>query len=645
VPSRPSHAPPARYLAAACAVALAFAVRWFIASRFGNPGLYVAFFPAVVFAATLGGLGPGLFATAVSALLVDFAILEPVGALGPLSPEDALGLVLFVAGGAFTSILAFAYHRADHRIAELERQAVVREGEERLRAVAAEAVRSRAQLEAVFDVMGDGVMVFDMSGTPVLVNEAEARINGYPTAAAMKRNLGYFASVYELFDAEGRAVPVASWPVSRVLHGETISDCELRGRRNDTGQEWSFSFSGAPVRDESGTQVLAVVVTRDVTERRRAEEALRDADRRKDEFLAVLSHELRNPLAPIRNSLYVLDRAPPGGDQARRARTVIERQVGQLSRLVGDLLDVTRMSRGKIQLVLARVDVWEVVARTLEDHRSVLAAKRLDLVSDPPETPVFVTGDATRLAQLVGNLLQNAAKFTPEGGTVTVSLRDEGGTATLRVRDTGAGISAEMLARIFQPFAQADRTLDRSAGGLGLGLALVKGLAELHGGSVRAVSEGVGRGAEFTIRLPVAPPVAASAPAHLELVRPLTRRVLVIEDNVDAAESLKEALLLEGHVVEVAFSGPEGIEKARATVPDVVLCDIGLPGMDGYGVARALRADPALRAIPLYALTGYALAEDQRKAAEAGFDRHLPKPADLQLLARLLAELPERHAA
>lgn len=381
----------------------------------------------------------------------------------------------------------------------------------------------------------------------------------------------------------------------------------------------------------------------DITERRRAEEALRAAyarlvedDRHKNEFLAVLSHELRNPLAPIKNSLYILDRSAPGGDQARRAQAVIDRQVGHMGRLIDDLLDVSRVSQGKIQLQREKIELGELVRRTVDDHRATYLNAGVQLNCRPASQPMWLTADATRMAQVVGNLLGNAVKFTPRGGRVELTLEPEDGAALLRVRDSGVGMTAAVIERVFQPFMQADETLDRSHGGLGLGLALVKGLVELHGGSVGAASEGPGRGAEFTIKLPLeaAPEKATPAP----IVRPVSRRkVLVIEDNVDAADSLKEALELSGHHVQVAYNGPEGISKAREFKPDVVLSDIGLPGMDGYQVARAFRADAALRGIYLVALTGYALPEDSQRASEAGFQRHIAKPLSLQALEDLLA--------
>jgi PAS domain S-box-containing protein len=373
---------------------------------------------------------------------------------------------------------------------------------------------------------------------------------------------------------------------------------------------------------------------------RASEQRLRDADLHKNEFLAMLSHELRNPLAPIRNSLRMLDHAAPEGELARRARGIIERQTAQVTRLVDDLLDVTRISRGKIQLRRQPLELGELVRRSAEDLRELFVAGGIDLGLALPDTPIWLDGDATRLSQTVGNLLHNTLKFTNRGGHVWVMLAPAEGRAVLRVRDTGVGIDQEMLSHLFAPFTQAERTLDRSRGGLGLGLALVKGLIELHGGDVSARSEGLGQGSEFVVRLPTIPtpsvvppdlPVVAAPPAH--------RRVLVIEDNLDAALSLCEVLELGGHEVAIAYQGPEGLAKAAEFKPDIVLCDIGLPGMDGYEVARRLRTDPALACVLLVALSGYALPEDLQRAAAAGFDRHIAKPASLEELEQLVGKL------
>jgi CheY-like chemotaxis protein/nitrogen-specific signal transduction histidine kinase len=390
-------------------------------------------------------------------------------------------------------------------------------------------------------------------------------------------------------------------------------------------------------------------IDRDISERKRADEALRrqadqlrEIDRRKDEFLAMLGHELRNPLSPIRNCLHILRSPGLTGDQSERSLLTIERQVLHLTRLVDDLLDIARVSRGKILLRRERLDLAETVRATVEDQRQDLEAAGLAIELDLPGEPLWVDGDSTRISQVVSNVLNNAGKFTEPGGRITVALRREpaSGTAAVAVRDTGIGMEPELLARAFEPFSQAERGPDRGRGGLGLGLALVKALIELHGGSVEAESPGPGRGTQVVMRLPMAAGTeeramaedpAAAAPER-------SRRCLVIEDNVDAAESLALLLELSGHETAVAFDGAAGLETARSFRPDVVLCDIGLPGgLDGHGVARAFRADPDLRSAFLIALTGYGQEEDRRRALEAGFDAHLTKPADIEELKRMLA--------
>jgi len=389
---------------------------------------------------------------------------------------------------------------------------------------------------------------------------------------------------------------------------------------------------------ESANEELETVNTdlrRRVREVAAAHADLREADRRRSDFLALLSHELRNPLAPIRSSLLVLDRAAPGSDAARRAREILDRQAGQLSRLVDDLLDLTRITRGKLHLRRARADLGEVVRRACEDHRALFDQAGVRLEAPAPARPLPVMADAARLTQLVGNLVQNAVKFTPPGGCTRVSAEAGAAEARIVVRDTGAGMTPAMLARLFEPFAQGEETLDRSRGGLGLGLALVRGIAELHGGRASASSPGPGEGSEFVVTLPLALAGDETAPAHPDAAR-RTRRVLIVEDNADAADSLRDALELEGHEVAVAYDGAAGVARARELRPDVVLCDLGLPGLDGYEVARRLRSDATLRATLLVALSGYAQPEDRTRAAEAGFDRHLAKPPDFAQLAEVL---------
>jgi signal transduction histidine kinase len=384
----------------------------------------------------------------------------------------------------------------------------------------------------------------------------------------------------------------------------------------------------------------------------RLSEQLVEADRRKDKFLAMLGHELRNPLAPLANCLHVLRHWRGDAATVERAREVMERQVRYLTRLVDDLLDVSRITRGKILLHSEPLDLAALVQYTVEDRRPALAAAALILLVELPDEPVWVSGDPTRLVQVLDNLLANAGKFTRPGGQVSVRLRPDpsGDRATLTVRDTGIGIEPAILPQVFDSFAQADRSLDRSQGGLGLGLSIVKGLVELHGGEVWARSEGLGRGSEFGFCLPLlARDEATVAREEEEPVRsfpalvptgrenPAPLRILIVEDNRDAAGSLKELLELFGHEAHVAHSGQAGVEAAHRLQPDVVLCDLGLPGMDGYQVAAALRANPVTAHACLIAVTGYGQEEDQKRSREAGFDRHLVKPVDLEeLLGELL---------
>jgi two-component system CheB/CheR fusion protein len=437
----------------------------------------------------------------------------------------------------------------------------------------------------------------------------------------------------------------AAFPLHR--HGKTFGALTLYAGRISVFDSAERKLIEALCADLS----YAIAALEHERERTQAEEALRAAnaqllaaDQHKNEFLAVLSHELRNPLAPIRNSLFVLDRAAPDSEQAKRAREIIGRQTGQMARLVDDLLDVTRISHNKIQLQRVRLDLNDLVRRTVDDHRSLFEGKGIVVETSLAARALPVDGDQARLAQIVGNLLQNAAKYTPMGQTVkvaTVAIPTRR-RAGIRIIDTGVGIEPAVLRRLFQPFMQADATLDRSQGGLGLGLALVKGLVELHGGEVCAHSDGPGKGAEFIVELPLEEATQDRTNPAAETSAIRRRRVLIIEDNLDAAQSLREVLEFGEHLIEIAHNGPEGVAKARQFRPEVVLCDIGLPGMDGYGVARALRSDETLAGVLLVALSGYALPEDLQRAREAGFDRHIAKPPSLERLEELLGELTAR---
>lgn len=367
------------------------------------------------------------------------------------------------------------------------------------------------------------------------------------------------------------------------------------------------------------------------------ERDLREADRQKNEFLAALGHELRNPLGVISNAFELL--APSETPESREIRDIIKRQIQRMSRLSDDLLDIARLSRGQIALQKEPCDLTDIVREAVEDYRGMFDASRLRLELLLPSHPVLVAGDCTRLAQSVSNLLHNAQKYTEPGGTVTVRLQTDHSaqTAVLTVRDTGIGMDEKSLAHVFEPFSKPSPIVGSKRTGLGLGLALVKAFIESHGGAVAAASAGPGRGSEFTIRLPLDPslekpkPTVECAPA--EGAGPL--RILVIDDNRLGARALQMFLSKEGHQVEMAFTGPEGIEAARRFRPDVVLCDIALPGLDGFAVARCLRQE--LGKIYLVAVSGYGAEEDQERGQQAGFDAYLMKPLDFRDLERLLA--------
>jgi two-component system CheB/CheR fusion protein len=412
-----------------------------------------------------------------------------------------------------------------------------------------------------------------------------------------------------------------------------VFEAEVRVRRRDGVQRWHLVRS-LPV----GELARRFGAATDIDDRKRAEDALRDADCRKDEFLAMLAHELRNPLAPIRNAVTIMALDEDDRETAQWSREVIDRQVQHLSRLVDDLLDVSRITQGKIVLTKAPVVVRTFLIAAVETSRPLIDARKHRLDVFLPEEGIRVEGDPNRLAQVVSNLLNNAAKYTPDGGRIRLSVDRDGDEALIRIKDDGEGISDEMLPRVFDLFSQARRSIDRSDGGLGIGLTLVKRLVEMHGGTVEAHSDGPGQGSELIVRLPLLPTEAPPAPPAR--VKPSvpghTRRVLVVDDSRDAANTLARLLRRLGHTVDVAYEGPSAYEAGVALAPDIVLLDIGLPGMDGYEVARRLRAEPSLDGVCLVALTGYGSEADRRRSTDAGFDAHLVKPVEFDALRRVL---------
>jgi PAS domain S-box-containing protein len=513
---------------------------------------------------------------------------------------------------------------------------------------------ARNLLATVVNQIPAGVIVAEApSGRTLLANERVQAILGQ--SALPTRSIGDFTA-YPAVHPDGRPFAAHEYSLPRALSGEAVLDQEVLFNHPD-GSQRTLSVSAAPVYDSNGKIIAAVNAFSDITDRKRAEEQrqqllLRErearaeaevANRSKDEFLAMLGHELRNPLAPIVTALHLMRLRDD--ETLHRERTMIERQVNHLVRLVDDLLDVSRITRGRIELKRERIEMSEIVAKAIEMASPLIEQRQHQLILDVRHKGLVLEADAVRMAQVVANLLNNAAKYTEPHGTIAISAATEGGEIVLRVRDTGIGLSAEILPRVFDLFVQERQALDRAQGGLGLGLAIVRTLVELHGGRVEARSGGHGCGSEFTVRLPPAAetgdaPSGAPVRDRESAPHPGALRVLVVDDNQDAAELLAESVRMMGHAAHVAHDGPTGLRLAAQFRPDVALLDIGLPVMDGYELASHLRALPGLAAVRLIAVTGYDQEADRRHTERAGFERHLVKPIHFENLEEILAQKP-----
>ncbi len=510
-----------------------------------------------------------------------------------------------------------------------------------------QAEEARREIESrytslVKNIKDHSIFMMDLEGNITTWNAEAQRIIGYAEAEILGRNFsviftpedlqaGIFKQELRLASEDGRAED-ERWHV-----------------RKDGSRFWALGIV-TPMHDAGGKLIGFSKILRDMTERKCAElqlqeqaVALKQADRSKNEFLATVAHELRNPLAPIRNALQVMRLAGGDGRAADQSRAVIERQVQQMVRLVDDLLDLSRISGGKMELRRKRVELPAVISAALEASRPLIEACGHELTVTLPPEPVHLDADPTRLAQVFLNLVNNAAKYTPQGGHIWLTVERAKGEAVVRVRDTGVGIAAEMLPRIFEIFTQVEGSLERSHGGLGIGLSLVRRLVEMHGGTVEARSEGLGRGSEFLVRLPVLaqPPQeqpVASGDSEKVAAAP-KRRILVVDDNRDSATSLGMMLSLMGNETRTAHDGVEAVEKAAAFRPDVILLDLGLPKLNGYDACRRIREQPWGKGMVIVALTGWGQEEDKRRSSEAGFNQHMVKPVDPAALETLLAGL------
>ena len=480
------------------------------------------------------------------------------------------------------------------------------------------------------------IFLLDPAGRVLSWNTGAERLFGYAAGEVVGRHFDRFFA-----PDDARAGRPAEELRQAEAHGQVAS--ENWQVRKDGTRFWANELTTV-LRDERGGPHGFAKVMRDTTDRkqlemelRRQAEELAEANRRKDELLAMLSHELRNPLAPVLNSVQILRHAPRDPAVIQRAGAMIERQVKHMARLIDDLLEVTRATRGTIRLQTERLELGTAVGRAAEAFRQRMCERNIDFVVAPPAAPVWLEADAVRLNQVLTNLLDNAAKYTDPGGRVELAAVREGDRAVVRVRDTGMGIAADLLPRVFDLFSQADRSLDRERGGLGIGLTLVKRLVALHGGEIEARSEGPGRGAEFVVRLPalpeqVAPPRPPGAPDRGSPAL----RILVVDDNVDTAASLAMLLELYGHEVETANDGTGAVEAARLRAFDAILLDIGLPDLDGYEAARQIRAMAREPRPVLVAISGYGFDADRLRSRGAGFDHHLVKPTDVETITALL---------
>jgi len=492
----------------------------------------------------------------------------------------------------------------------------------------------QALMAAIVESSDDAIVSKTLDGRIVSWNAGAERIFGYAAHEAVGRLITLIIPPER--EHEERLI------LERIRRGERVDHLETV-RVSKQGRRLDISVTVSPVRDAAGRVVAVSKVARDITDRKRAETALREADRRKDDFIALLAHELRNPLAPLRNGLNMLRLAGSDANAVSSARDMMERQLSHMVRLVDDLLDVSRISRNKIELRRSRVQLADVVSSAVETARPLIDAAQHELTVSLPQRPIFLDADLTRLAQVFSNLLTNSAKYTEPGGRIWLSAQRGDGEVVVTVGDTGIGIPADALPRIFDMFSQVGRSVERSTGGLGIGLALVKGLVEMHDGKVTAESAGQGQGTTLTVTLPM----LESKPAALE---PLPadqaqtgaapkRRVLVVDDNRDSAASMTMMLTLMGNAVSTAHNGVEALEAAERFRPEVVLMDVGMPRLNGYDATRRIREQPWGREMTIVALTGWGQETDRLKSEQAGCDGHLVKPVNLHDLETLLTDL------
>ena len=611
-----------RYGVAVAALVVAIVVRWAVDPWLGDKYPLATLFGAVGITVWASGLAPAVSLTLVGYAVASYLFIAPRGSLAWGGLDDAIAFLVYL----LTCGLLIAFGEGVRR--------------------------ARLKLDAAIEYLNRALV-----GAHMVAWEWEPDNKRFTVSDNARDFFGLSEPLrqpeegLEYIHPADTAIRVEA--VRRALKAGNAYHCAYRVIRPADGRMMWVEEQGTVTRNAQGRAVRFAGITVDITAQKELEqllveraEELREADRRKNDFLALLAHELRNPLAPMRTSLQIMKMVDTDGVTAGQ-RAVMERQVSSISRMIDDLMDVSRIDRGKIKLHRELVNFNALIGHAVETAQPAIDDKRHRLTVELPREPLYVNADETRIMQAVGNLLLNACKFTHEGGHITVQAAREADEAVLRVRDDGIGIAPGQQETIFERFVQLDASLERVAGGLGIGLTLVKTLVGLHGGSVGVSSAGLGKGSEFSIRLPLAPapPAPQRRPVLVTEAAPQTpRRILVVDDNTDAAESLALILRLRGHEVRTADRGQTAIEIGAEFHPQVVVLDLGMPGLNGYDTARRMRGEGWGRKALLVALTGWGQPEDVQRSADAGFDHHLTKPADLERLGRLIDGVPATAA-
>ena len=631
-----------RYGVALLAVVVAILARMALTPWMGPAFPLATMFSAVAFTVWYGGWGPALVTAVAGWFAAAYMFRGGAGYYTSFGFNEVVAALVYLLSTISVILLGEAMRSAQRRLEQQREQLSTTNLELETK------VEAQSLLAAIVASSDDAIISKTLDGRITSWNRGAERLFGYSAHEAIGR------SIHLIVPPEGRDEEARI--LDRLRHGQRIDHLEVERVRKD-GRRAHVEVTISPLHDRHGQVIGASKTARDISARkeweaslaqanaslRESRDALAEADRRKDEFLATLAHELRNPLAPISSGLHIMKTAGGNVQVAQAAREIMERQVAQMVRLVDDLLDVARITTGKVELRCEAIDIADAIRDAVETSRPLIESHGHAFTLTLPETPVCVNADRTRLAQVFANLLNNSVKFSERGQPISIALMPEDGHATVRVRDAGAGINPDVLPKIFDMFGQADAG---GKGGLGIGLSLVKRIAEMHGGSVEAFSEGAGRGSEFVVRLPaVKAQRAARGPHDADAAswggswRGSRRRILVVDDNMDAAESLAALLAINGHETRMAHDGAQAVEEAEAFKPDVVFLDIGMPSIDGHETARRIRRTPWGKDMVLVALTGWGQTDDRRRSKEAGFDHHLVKPADPTVVEKLISSL------